>query len=59
VKILSQGEIEKKLVFQGVSFSKVALKKIEEAGGEVKKNQTTSNTVILKAKLFVKSILKL
>ncbi len=37
VKILSEGSIEKKLVFEGVSFSKEALKKIEKAGGEIKK----------------------
>ncbi len=36
VKILSQGTIDKKLVIEGVSLSKTAKEKIEQAGGVVK-----------------------
>jgi large subunit ribosomal protein L15 len=36
VKILSMGEITKKVVFVGVEFSKKALEKVEKAGCEVK-----------------------
>lgn len=35
VKILGGGKLEKKLVFKGVEFSRSALRKIKEAGGEV------------------------
>ncbi|MBI4919910.1 uL15 family ribosomal protein [Candidatus Azambacteria bacterium] len=36
VKILSEGEISKKLSFQNVSLSKAARDKIEKAGGSIK-----------------------
>ena len=35
VKILSKGELTKKLNFKGCSFSKGALEKIKKAGGEI------------------------
>jgi large subunit ribosomal protein L15 len=36
VKILASGELTRKLVFKGLSYSKTALEKIKKAGGEVK-----------------------
>ncbi len=36
VKILSKGELKKKLVFSGCQFSENARKKIEDAKGEIK-----------------------
>lgn len=36
VKVLSDGELDKKLTFTGVMISKKALEKIKKAGGEVK-----------------------
>lgn len=37
VKILSDGELSKKIIFEKVLISKLAEKKIKEAGGEIKK----------------------
>lgn len=36
VKILSEGELTKKLIFSGVSISKATQAKIEKVGGEIK-----------------------
>ncbi len=36
VKVLSTGELSKKLVFEGVSFTKSAEEKVKSVGGEIK-----------------------
>ncbi len=36
VKVLSEGELTKKITLKGVAFSKLTKEKVEQAGGEVK-----------------------
>lgn len=37
IKVLSDGEIDKKIMLENLAVSKVAIEKIEKAGGQVKK----------------------
>jgi large subunit ribosomal protein L15 len=39
VKILSEGNIEKKLIIEGLKISKTAQEKIEKAGGKIEKKE--------------------
>jgi ribosomal protein L15 len=43
VKVLAKGDIKKSLIFENVSFSENAKKKIEKAGGEIKNKEENNN----------------